>query len=48
MPAQLIDAYRATNARIGFASERYEIALWSKNLFDGDYLPAVAQQPLMV
>lgn len=42
---QFIDSYSVTNARIGFTSERYEIALWSKNLFDEDYLTAVSQQP---
>lgn len=42
---QFIDAYSIMNARIGFVSERYEIALWSRNLFDEEYLTAVSLQP---
>ena len=42
---QFLDSYSVVNARIGIISERYEIALWSKNLFDEDYLTAVSFQP---
>ena len=42
---QFIDSYSVTNVRVGIQNERYEIALWSKNLFDEDYLTAVSLQP---
>ena len=31
------DPIDLVNARIGFASDRWELAVWSKNLFDKDY-----------
>jgi iron complex outermembrane receptor protein len=42
---QFIDDYTIVNARVGVVSDRYEVALWSKNLFDEDYLTAVSAQP---
>ncbi|KIX12258.1 TonB-dependent receptor [Dethiosulfatarculus sandiegensis] len=31
------DAYNIVNLRLGYVSEKYEVILWSKNLFDEDY-----------
>lgn len=42
---QFLDSYTVVNARIGIQNERYEIALWAKNLFDEEYLTAVSLQP---
>jgi iron complex outermembrane receptor protein len=42
---QFIDAYSIANARLGLTSERFEVALWAKNLFDEGYLTAVSTQP---
>jgi outer membrane receptor protein involved in Fe transport len=43
--AQFIDAYSITNVRAGIINERYEVAVWARNLFDEDYLTAVSFQP---
>jgi iron complex outermembrane receptor protein len=41
--ASRIDSYSLTNLRIGFRpeSQRWDIALWTRNLFDEDYVAAV-------
>lgn len=38
-PNKAVDAYALTNLRIGyrFGADRYDIALWAKNLLDEDY-----------
>jgi len=40
-PNKAVDAYALTNLRIGyrFGADRYDIALWAKNLLDEDYRP---------
>ena len=40
-----LDGYTIVNARLGIENERYEISLWSKNLFDETYLTASSNQP---
>lgn len=43
--AGFIGEYTLVNARVGVENERFEIALWSKNLTDEDYLTANSAQP---
>lgn len=40
-----IGDYTLVNARVGMENERFEIALWAKNLTDEDYLTANSGQP---
>ena len=42
-PASYVDAYALTNLRIGLreADERWDVVLWSRNVFDEDYVAAV-------
>jgi outer membrane receptor protein involved in Fe transport len=40
-----LDSYSVVNARLGVKNERYEIALWSRNLTDEEYLTAASNQP---
>jgi iron complex outermembrane receptor protein len=42
---QYLDDYSILNARLGFESDRYEVALWGKNLTDEEYLTASSAQP---
>jgi len=39
------DAYGLVNARIAFAGEMWEVALWGKNLADKQYLQEVIPAP---
>ena len=32
-----LDGYQLVNLRIGFETEKYDIQVWSKNLFDENY-----------
>jgi outer membrane receptor protein involved in Fe transport len=43
--AQFLDSYTLVNARAGVMTDRWEVAIWSKNLLDEDYLTAVSAQP---
>jgi iron complex outermembrane receptor protein len=45
LEVQFIDGYSIVNARLGVASDRYEIAAWAKNLGDESYITATSQQP---
>lgn len=40
-----LDSFTIVNARLGVETDRYEIALWSKNLTDEAYLTASSNQP---
>lgn len=40
-----LSGFAIVNSRLSFNSDRYEIALWAKNLFDRDYLTASSNQP---
>jgi len=40
-----LDKYSVVNARVGAKNDRYEVALWARNLADEDYLTAASNQP---
>ncbi|TVS11611.1 MAG: TonB-dependent receptor [Gammaproteobacteria bacterium] len=40
-----VAGYGIVNGRVAVSSDRYEIALWSRNLFDKEYVTASSAQP---
>ena len=42
---QFVDEWNLVNARIGVASEHWDIAVWAKNLFDEEYVTSQIRQP---
>lgn len=40
-----LDKYTVVDARVGANNDRYEAALWARNLADEDYLTAASNQP---
>ncbi len=42
---QFIDDWNIVNARVGFANENWDIALWAKNLFDEEFVTSQIRQP---
>ena len=42
---QFIDDWSIVNARVGWANENWEVALWAKNLFDEEYVTSQIRQP---
>lgn len=43
--AGFLGEYTLVNARVGVENDRFEVALWSKNLTDEEYLTASSAQP---
>ncbi len=42
---QFIDEWNIVNARVGWANENWDVALWAKNLLDEEYVTSQITQP---